>query len=157
MNTGLCDHATVTDKYTVTQLEALAEFVHLGGKGGGVASVPGEGIHGDGATSMVAEQAVDDLGSVGAVVAGVAPSGEFAAGACEVAGRDIVEGDGTLFKVALGELAFNGRLPLDKPVHGVVVLVDRSIVDVEQGSKGGLAGRAKLAFNAQSGTGFEQS
>ncbi len=121
MNTGLCDHATVTDKYTVTQLEALAEFVHLGGKGGGVASVPGEGIHGDGATSMVAEQAVDDLGSVGAVVAGVAPSGEFAAGACEVAGRDIVEGDGTLFKVALGELAFNGRLPLDKPVHGVVM------------------------------------
>ncbi len=53
MNTGLCDHATVTDKYNVTQLEALAEFVYLSGKGGGVASVPGEGIHGDGATSWL--------------------------------------------------------------------------------------------------------
>ena len=55
---------------------------------------------GDRAAIAIAQQAVHDLRSVGAVVAGVAVRGELAAGAFEVAGGEVVEGEGAGLEMA---------------------------------------------------------
>ena len=88
------DHAPVADQGDAGQSEALAQRGHLVSDRVGVGGVAGEGLHGDRAAIAIAQQAVHDLRSVGAVVAGVAVRSELAAGALEVAGGEVVEGEG---------------------------------------------------------------
>ena len=81
-----------------------------------------------------------------------AAGGELAAGALEVAGGDVVQGE-----VAFRELALDGGLAQGEPVHGVVEVVGGGFAEVEQGGEGGAAGGAELALDAQLGAGAEQA
>ncbi len=87
------------------QSEALAQRGHLVGDRVGVGGVAGKGLHGDRAAIAIAQQAVHDLRSVGAVVAGVAVRSELAAGALEVPGGEVVEGEGAGLEMAGWRLA----------------------------------------------------
>ena len=91
----------------------------------------GESLHGDGATRGAAQQAVDDLGPVAAVVAGVAAGGEFAAGAFQVGGAHVVEDEGGTVEVGGGELALDGVLARGEPIHGLVEVVGGGVADIE--------------------------
>ncbi len=130
VDAGLGDHAPVADQGDADQSEALAQRGHLVGDRVGVGGVAGEGLHGDRAAITIAQQAVHDLRSVGAVVAGVA---------------------------VRGELALDGGLALGEPVHGLVEIVGGGVGDVEEGGEGGAAGGAELALDAQLGAGLEQA
>ena len=134
-----------------------AQVHHLLGEGGRVGGVALEGAHGNGAALGVAQQAVDDLRAVGSVVAGVAAGSEFVAAALDVAGGDVVEGEGAVAEMQLGELALDGALAVGEPVHGVVEGIDLGVLEGEQGGEGGLAGGAELALDAQLGAGLEQA
>ena len=83
--------------------------------------------------------------------------GERAAGAFEIAGREVVQCQAAVLQVAPGELALDGGLALQQPVHGVVEFVDGGVGELEQVSQGGLAGGSELAFQAQLGAGLEQA
>ncbi len=157
VDAGLGDHAPVADLGDAGQSEALAQRGHLVGDRVGVGGVAGEGLHGDRATIAIAQQAVHDLRSVGAVVAGVAVRGELAAGAFDVAGGEVVEGEGAGLEMARGEMALDGGLALGEPVHGLVEIVGGGVGDVEEGGEGGAAGGAELALDAQLGAGLEQA
>ena len=157
VDAGLGDHAAVADQGHALQAEALAQDLHASSEGVRVGGVAGEGLDGDGAALGAAQQAVDDLGAVGAVVAGVAAGGKLAAGALEVAGGDVVQGEGAGGEVAFGELALNGGLAQGEPVHGVVEVVGGGVAEVEQGGQGGAAGGAEFALDAQLGAGAEQA
>ena len=91
------------------------------------------------------------------MVAGVAAGGEFAAGAFQVGGAHVVEGEGGTVEVGGGELALDGVLARGEPIHGLVEVVGGGVADIEQGGEGGLAGGAELAFDAQLGAGAEQA
>ncbi len=157
VDAGLGDHAPVADQGDAGQSKALAQRGHLVGDRVGVGGVAGEGLHGDRAAIAIAQQAVHDLRSVGAVVAGVAVRGELAAGAFEVAGGEVVEGEGAGLEMARGEMALDGGLALGEPVHGLVEIVGGGVGDVEEGGEGGAAGGAELALDAQLGAGLEQA
>ncbi len=131
VDAGLGDHAAVADQGHALQAEALAQDLHASGEGVRVGGVAGEGLDGDGAALGAAQQAVDDLGAVGAVVAGVAAGGELATGALEVAGGDVVQGEGAGGEVAFRELALDGGLAQGEPVHGVVEVVGGGVAEVE--------------------------
>ena len=90
-------------------------------------------------------------------MAGIAAGGEFAAGAFQVGGGDVVEGEGSALQVGGGELALDGVLAGGEPVHGVIEVVGGGVAEVEQGGEGGLAGGAEFAFDAQLGAGAEQA
>ncbi len=153
VDAGLGDHAAVADQGHALQAEALAQDLHASGEGVRVGGVAGEGLDGDGVALGAAQQAVDDLGAVGAVVAG----GELAAGALEVAGGDVVQGEGAGGEVAFRELALDGGLAQGEPVHGVVEVGGGGVAEVEQGGEGGAAGGAEFALDAQLGAGAEQA
>ena len=157
VDAGLGDHAPVADQGGAGQSEALAQRGHLVGDRVGVGGVAGEGLHGDRAAIAIAQQAVHDLRSVGAVVAGVAVRGELAAGAFDVAGGEVVEGEGAGLEMARGEMALDGGLALGEPVHGLVEIVGGGVGDVEEGGEGGAAGGAELTLDAQLGAGLEQA
>ena len=157
VDAGLGDHAAVAHQRDALEPEAGAQVHHLLGEGGGVGGVALEGAHRDGAARGVAEQAVDNLRAVGAVVAGVAAGGKLVAGALDVAGGDVVEREGAIAEMQLGELALDGALAVGEPVHGVVEGIDLGVVEGEQGGESGLAGRAELALDAQLGAGLEQA
>ncbi len=127
VDASLGDHAAVADQGHALQAEALAQDLHASGEGVRVGGVAGEGLDGDGAALGAAQQAVDDLGAVGAVVAG----GELAAGALEVAGGDVVQGEGAGGEVAFRELALDGGLAQGEPVHGVVEVGGGGVAEVE--------------------------
>ena len=119
----------------------------------GSAVLPGKASTATGQPWGLHSRAVDDLGAVGAVVAG----GELAAGALEVAGGDVVQGEGAGGEVAFRELALDGGLAQGEPVHGVVEVVGGGVAEVEQGGEGGAAGGAEFALDAQLGAGAEQA
>ena len=57
--------------------------------------------------------------------------------------------------MALGQLALDPELAVGVPVERGVQVVDRGVVEVEEGGEGRLAGGAEFAFDVQLGTGPE--
>ena len=84
LDARLGDHAAISHQGDPLQAEAVPQAGHLAGEGVGIGGVAGEALHG--AALGVAQQAVDDLRAIRAVVARVPALGQRAARALEVAG-----------------------------------------------------------------------
>ena len=111
--------------------------MELGGEGLGVGGVAGEDLDADGAAVLGGEESDDDLGPVGAVVAGVAVGGEFTAASLEVGGGDVIEDEAGGVEVSAGEADFDVGLVLVEPVEGLVGLVVSDVCEAEEESEGG--------------------
>jgi hypothetical protein len=109
-------------KTTRREGEALLDLGHLVGQRARIGGRAVEHLDGDRAAVAVAQQAVDDLRLVLAVVTAVAESGEFALAALQVGGADVVEHEGALAEMALGERPLDSCLLREQPVEGGVDL-----------------------------------
>ena len=131
------DHAAVADPDEALCAEAPLDLLELGGEGLGVGGVAGEDLDADGAAILGGEESDDDLGPVGAMVAGVAVGGEFTAASLEVGGGDVVEDEACGVEVSLGEAGFDVGLVLVEPVEGLVGLVVSDVCEAEEEAEGG--------------------
>ena len=132
---GLGDHATVADQHDVLEREPLLQFLDLGGKRHGIASVALEHLDRDGATVGRTEQAVDDLQCALPAVPAVAAFGKRTAAAFHVAGGDIVEHQCTVPQMLPGQRRLDGGLALQQPVECGVKFVFIDIAETQHGSQ----------------------
>ncbi len=108
------------------------------GNGLGVAGVAGIDPHGDGPAIGVGQGTVDDDRAAGLAITVVAIAGQRTGLPLIVAAGDIVEHQGPVAQVPLGELLLDRWLTLQQPVHGVVELICRGLGDVQLLGQGGV-------------------
>jgi hypothetical protein len=82
-------------------------------------------VDGDRTTFGIGKQAVDDLRIAGPFIARVSESGQWALPALEVSRSQIVEDQRSVGEVLACELGFEGGLPLEEPIHGLIQVVLR--------------------------------
>ena len=158
LDAGVGDQSAVADDDDPIQREAVAELLHLAVQRGGVGGVALEDLDGYRASVPVAEQGEDDLQLSPFLVPGVAVSGQLALAAFEVDGGQVAEDERAFFEMPPGESAFDLRLALNQPVHGLVEVVCGGFFDPEffgEGVSGGFAGES--SGGGKLGTRFEDS
>ena len=152
------DHAPVADEHHPPQAEALPDLGDLGGEGGGVGGVAGENLDGHRPALAVAEQPVDDPGQPAFAVAGIAVGDQGGLAPGVVAPAEVVEQQGALREVALGELVLDAALAGQEPVEGFIKLAVLDLAEAEfpaEGAGGGFGAEAPGA--GELGSGLEEA
>ena len=146
LDARLRDHAAIADQHDMVDGEAALELGHLIGQGRGIAGVAFEHLDGDGTAVGRAQKAIDDLQLALLAVAAVAPLGQRAAAAFDVARRDVVEHQRPALEMAFGEGGLDGRLTLEQPIEGRVefVLADLAQGQLDAEARGGGGGIERL-------------
>ena len=142
-DTRFGEHPAVADEHHPLQAKAPAQLLELRSHGGGVGGVALEDLDRDRTPLAVAQQPEHDLQLPSLAITRVAALGQRTAPSLEVRGAQVVEHQGAVAQVALGQTLLDGALALEQPVHRGVELVFVDAVDAEhlgQRVAGGVGG-----------------
>ena len=121
----LRDHAAIADQHDMVESEALLQFGDLIGHRLGIAGIAVEHFHRDRTAIGGAQRAIDDLRLALLAVATVAPLGQRAAAAFDIARRHVVEHQRSALEMPLGERGLDRALAHIQPIERGVEFVSR--------------------------------
>ena len=128
----LGEHAAIAHQHHPREPEAPAHLVDLRAQCGGIGGVALEHLDRHRAALRVAQKPEHDLQLAALAVAGVAVTRQRTAASFQPGRGDVVEHQGAVLEVTLGQRPFDPALALQQPVHGLVELV---FVDIAQGER----------------------
>jgi hypothetical protein len=120
LEAGRAENPPVRHENHLLEAEPLLDLGNLVAQGEAFRGVPLEHLHGDWNSFPVAEQAHHDLELVVSPLLAVAVGSQFAGLPFQVNRGQVVEQQGPILEMAFGQLAFDGLLMGQKPVHGLV-------------------------------------
>ena len=155
-DTRFGEHAAVAHQHDLRESETPPQLVHLSPQGPGVGGVAFKDFHRHRTALAVAQQPELDLKLAALAVAGMAVPGQRAAAPFQIHRGEVVEHQGTVSKVSLGQVLLHLLLPLQQPVHGRVQLILRGLPQsqglrqrVPRGGLGQSSGRGQLRHRPQ--------
>jgi hypothetical protein len=114
---GLGDHATVAHQHHLIDAEALAQLRDLRHERLRIGGVALKHRDGNRHAARIGKQSIVDLQLAALAVAVVAQGGQLAGAALEVARTQVIQQEAAGLQVTLRELALDGILALEQPIH----------------------------------------
>jgi hypothetical protein len=114
------DHAAIADHRHATDAEAVLEPFDLSAQRRGIGRIAVEHFDGDRNPASRAQQPVDDLGPVLAVIAAVAKLRQRAAAALKVRGTHVVKNQHPILEVPARQAVLDPRLALNQPIERLI-------------------------------------
>ena len=152
------EHAAVADQGDAGDAEALADAVHLPSQRGRIGRVAREHLDRQGAAGGRAQQPEHDLLLALLAVAVVAEGGQRAEPTLEVAGADVVQDQGGVAEVPVGEAGLDPALAGQQPVEHGEHLVAGDGSETQQGAETAVGGfRGQAAGGGELGVRGEQA
>ena len=137
---GRGEHAAVADQRDASDAETLPDLVHLPSQRGRIGRVPGEHLDRQGAASGRAQQPEHDLLLALLAVPVVAEGGQRAEPPLQVARAHVVQEQGGVLEVPVGEAGLDPALAGQQPVEHGQHLVARDGSQAQQGAEAGVGG-----------------
>jgi hypothetical protein len=134
---GAGDHAAIPDQHHPIQLKALLELADLRTERGRVGRIAVEHLNGDRQALARAQQAIDDLPPIGAMVTAVAKPRQRTFAALEIGGAHIVEHERAIPQVTACQAGLDPRLLCAEPVERRIDFTLDHLLQPQHGTQAG--------------------
>ena len=155
---GRGEHAAVADQGDAGDAETLLNPLHLPTQRGWIGRVPGEHLDSQGTAIGRAQQPEHDLLLALFAVPVVAEGGQRAEAPLQIAGTHVVQDQGGVVEVPVGEAGLDPLLAGEQPVEHGEHLVARDGAELEQSAEAGVGGlRGETSRGGELGVGGEHA